>query len=136
MKILTILLLSGLGFTSSNSTAKVFTPLSNSINTAENNQPRQGNMAAVEFKNQKYCRVELPDFEFDIKFKVLSAVVYFSGANFPSIQTGKINSNDLSSISQLMKQCTAGTNVVFDKIKVAGPDNEIREIAGVSYLLY
>lgn len=135
MKIAVIIIVSVLGFTSTSFTP-VTVPWSQYDHRTNTQQLRQGNMPAVEFKNQKYCRVELPDFEFDIKFKVVSATVYFSGANFKEIKVGRINSNDLSSISEYMKQCTAGTNVTFDKVKVTGPDNEIREIAGVSYLLY
>lgn len=91
---------------------------------------------AVEFKAQEYCRAELKDFEFDAKFKVVSATVYFTGANFPSMQTGYITSNSLKPIEQLKSRCTTGSIVIFDNIKVKGPDEQVRMIEPVSYMLY
>ncbi|MBC7535810.1 MAG: gliding motility protein GldM, partial [Ferruginibacter sp.] len=40
---------------------------------------------AVEFKNQKFCRAELENFDFALTFNVVGATVYFSGANFPNV---------------------------------------------------
>ena len=41
-------------------------------------------MPSVEFKSQQYCRAELENFDFDLRFNIVSATVYFSGANFPT----------------------------------------------------
>ena len=93
-------------------------------------------MSATIFKNQEYCRVELKDFEFDVKFSVVSATVYFSGANFRGVEKGVINSSSLKPLSALMSRCIPGSMVVFDDVKVKGPDNEIRSIPGVAYRLF
>lgn len=91
---------------------------------------------AVEFKAQKFCRAEpVEDFEFDVHFSVVSADVYFSGANFISPVKGAINSSSLEPIRKFMDQSKPGTIVTFDNIKVKGPDNAIRTIDGVTYLL-
>ena len=95
-----------------------------------------GKMSAVKFKSQEYCRVELKDFEFDAHFSITGATVYFSGANFPTVQKATITSASLKPISALMARCTAGTIVVFDDVKVVGPDKEVRTIQGISLLLY
>ncbi len=95
-----------------------------------------GKMSAVVFKNQDYCRVELKDFEFDAKFIVVSATVYFSGANFKTVQRAAISSNSLKPIRNLMDRCSPGSIVVFDDVKVKGPDNETRTIPGISLTLY
>ena len=101
-------------------------------------QDRQtaGRLSSVVFKNQDYCRAELDDFEFDAKFSVLSATVYFSGANFKDVERGYITSNSLKPIKKLMDRCLPGSVVVFDDVKVKGPDNLVRTIPGVSLTLY
>ncbi len=99
-------------------------------------EPAYGRMSAIEFKSQDYCRAELKDFEFDARFIVVSATVYFSGANFRGVEKAVITSNSLKSISSLKGRCIPGSIVVFDDVKVKGPDNVIRTIPGVSYMLY
>lgn len=95
-----------------------------------------GRMSAVVFKNQDYCRAELKDFEFDAKFIVVSATVYFSGTNFKTVQKASITSNSLKPIKNFMDRCSPGSIVVFDDVKVKGPDNETRTIPGISLTLY
>lgn len=93
-------------------------------------------MSANTFKLQEFCRAELANFEFDVKFEIISGDVYFTGANFTRIEQGAINSNSLKPIKEIMKRCIPGSIVTFDNIKVKGPDNKIRTIPGVSYVLY
>lgn len=107
-----------------------------SSNGLQQDQLHSGRMPAIEFKSQKYCRAEADDFEFDVRFKIVSATAYFTGANFTTLQFRKINSNDLTPLKDLMSKCIPGTMVVFDDIKVLGPDNHVRSIQGVSYRLY
>ncbi len=95
-----------------------------------------GKMACVAFKAQDYCRAELEDFDFDAHFTVVSATVYFSGANFTGIEKGYLASNNLKPIKPLMSRCLPGTRVVFDDIKVKGPDNNIRTIRGINLMLF
>jgi hypothetical protein len=93
-------------------------------------------ISCVEFKNQDYCRAELENFEFDAHFTVISATVYFSEANFKNPEKGFITSNSLKPIKNLMARCIPGTRVVFDDIKVKGPDNSISFIQGLSLSLF
>ena len=96
-----------------------------------------GRMRSVVFKNQEFCRAEMPkDFEFDVTFKVVSATVYFFGANFTGVEKGTISSNSLKPIKHLMDRCIPGTRVIFDEVKVIGPDKKVRAIAGMNLLLY
>ena len=92
-------------------------------------------MASVEFKNQQFCRAELEQFDFDLKFNVVSATVYFSGANFPNVATRSLNSNSLASLQPEMQKCGPGSVISFDNIKVAGPDGT-RSIEGKSIALF
>ncbi|MEO7265154.1 MAG: gliding motility protein GldM [Ferruginibacter sp.] len=92
-------------------------------------------MPSVEFKNQQFCRADLEAFDFDLKFNVVSAVVYFSGANFPSVAQTTLSGNNLGPLDAYMKRCGPGSVVTFDQIKVSGPDGT-RSIDGKSIALY
>lgn len=110
---------------------------SNNENTTT--QPGLGNeheqMLAVTFRSQDVCRAELKDFVFDIQYNIVSATVYFSGTNFRGVESGYITSSSLKPIRSLMTRCAPGTMVVFDRVKVIGPDKEVRTIQGTSYML-
>jgi gliding motility-associated protein GldM len=92
-------------------------------------------MASIAFKGQDFCRAELEAFDFDTKYSVVSATVYFSGANFANLQTSAINSNSLAPIKALMARCGPGSVISFDNVKVTGPDGP-RTIDGKSIALY
>ena len=93
-------------------------------------------MTAGSFKNQQYCRAELENFDFAANFSVVSATVYFSGANFANVQTQTINGNNLTPLSALIQRAGPGTSVTFDNVKVQGPDGKQRTIQGVGIVLY
>jgi len=101
--------------------------------------PRPGfkRISSVVFKNQQFCRAEMPaDFNFEAHFSVIGANVYFSGAHFTDVVKASITSASLKPLEDLMKRCGPGTYVVFDDVKVVGPDKEVRTIPGVNYELY
>lgn len=91
-------------------------------------------MRSVEFRNQQFCRADLENFEFDLKFNVVSATVTFFGAGFPSTVQTTISSNSLGSLAPYMAKCQPGTSVAFDNIKVSGPGGT-RSIRGVAIQL-
>ena len=99
-------------------------------------EPGRGKMRAIEFKNQEFCRAEVENFDFDVHFSIVSATVYFSGTNFKNVEKGTITSSSLKPISRLMARCSPGSIVVFDDVKVIGPDNKQRTIQSLSLLLY
>ncbi|MEP7163935.1 MAG: gliding motility protein GldM [Ferruginibacter sp.] len=92
-------------------------------------------MPSVEFKSQQYCRADLENFDFDLKFTIVSATVYFSGANFPNVATTSITGNGLAPLAPYMARCGPGSVVTFDNVKVSGPDG-VRAIDGKSIALY
>lgn len=95
-----------------------------------------GRMSAAVFKSQEYCRAELKDFEYDAHFSIVSATVYFSGANFRIPEKGTITSSSLKPVSNLIARCVPGSIVIFDEVKVIGPDKQVRTIPGMSVILY
>jgi gliding motility-associated protein GldM len=94
-----------------------------------------GRIQSVVFKNQQFCRADLENFDFDARFAVVSATIYFSGANFPGVQTATVTGGNLAGVTQLAK-CIPGTSVTFDNVKVKGPDGEVRTIPGPGFILY
>lgn len=92
-------------------------------------------MPAVAFKAQDFCRADLENFDFDTKYNITGATVYFSGAGFQNVQTAAISSNSLAPIKALMARCIPGSVISFDNVKVSGPDGA-RTIDGKSIALY
>lgn len=95
-----------------------------------------GRMQSVVFKNQQFCRADLENFDFDARFNVLSATVYFSGANFPSVTTATISGGSLAGLSAQLAKCIPGTSINFDNVRVQGPDGTVRTIPGPGFILY
>ena len=98
-------------------------------------EPGLEKMTAAVFKDQEYCRIELKDVDFYFPYKIITATVYFSGTNFKNVEKGTITSTNLQPIKKLMDRCAPGSIVVFDNVKVMGPDNFLRTIPGLSLLL-
>ncbi|MEN9963515.1 MAG: gliding motility protein GldM [Bacteroidota bacterium] len=92
-------------------------------------------MPSVEFKSQTFCRAELENFDFDLRFNVVSATVYFSGAGFSNVVQSTLSGNNLAALSQNMQRCIPGSVITFDNVKVQGPDG-VRTIEGKSIALY
>jgi gliding motility-associated protein GldM len=95
-----------------------------------------GRVQSVIFKNQSFARADLDNFDFDARFNIVSATMYFSGANFPNVQSAEIHGGSLAAISSQLQKCVPGTSVTFDNVKVQGPDGVIRSITGPGFILY
>lgn len=95
-----------------------------------------GRVQSVMFKNQQFARAELKDFDFDYHYNIVSATVYFSGANFPNIQQANISSGNLSALQAQLARCIPGTTVTFDNVRVQGPGGPVKSIPAVGFVLY
>ena len=98
-----------------------------------------GRIQSNVFKAQDFIRAELKNFDFDARFSVTSATVYFAGAGFAnsgSVQTGTISSGSLAAIKSKIDLCKPGSSVTFDDLKVVGPDGRSRTIPPVSFVLF
>ena len=88
-----------------------------------------GRVQSVVFKNQQFARADLENFDFDARFNVVSATVYFAGAGFPGgVQTASITGGSLAGLSAQLSKCQPGSTVIFDNVKVQGPDGVVRTI--------
>ncbi len=95
-----------------------------------------GRVQSVVFKNQSFARADLENFDFDAHFNIVSATLYFSGANFPSVQSAEIHGGNLDPVKGFLQRCIPGTSVTFDNVKVQGPDGVVRSIPGPGFILY
>ncbi|MFZ4057858.1 MAG: gliding motility protein GldM [Ferruginibacter sp.] len=93
-----------------------------------------GSIPSAVFKSQQYCRAELENFDFDARFSVVGGTVYFTGAGFTPLQVATLTGNNLGALPQLAK-CQPGTTVIFDNVKVQGPDGSVRTIQAPGFLL-
>jgi gliding motility-associated protein GldM len=93
-----------------------------------------GGIQAAVFKSQQFCRADLENFDFDARFQVVSGTVYFTGAGFPVTQVAELKGNNLGALSQL-QTCKPGSSVIFDNLKVQGPDGVVRPINAPGFLL-
>ena len=94
-----------------------------------------GAIQSVVFKNQQFARAELKNFDFEYHYSIVSATVYFSGANFPSVQQASITGGSLAGIQAQLQKCIPGTSVNFDNVKVQGPGGPVISIPGPGFLL-
>jgi len=87
-----------------------------------------GRIQSVIFKNQQFVRADLEHFDFEARFSVVSATVYFGGANFANVQQATITGGNLGGLAAQLSKCIPGTLVIFDNVKVQGPDGRLRTI--------
>jgi gliding motility-associated protein GldM len=87
-----------------------------------------GRMQAVVFRSQQFVRADLEAFDFEAKFTVTGATVYFNIPGVRNVQQATLSSGNLSQAAAIMSQLVPGSNVVFDNIKVVGPDGQPRTI--------
>jgi len=95
-----------------------------------------GRIQSVVFKNQNFARADLEGFDFDAHFNIVSATMYFSGANFPNVQSAEIHGGSLEPVKTFLQRAIPGTSVTFDNVKVQGPDGIVRTIPGPGFILY
>lgn len=95
-----------------------------------------GRIQSVVFKNQQFARAELKDFDFEYRYSLISATVYFTGANFPSTVSATIQGGSLASLKQHLDKCIPGTTVNFDNVRVQGPGGPVKSIPGAGFVLY
>jgi gliding motility-associated protein GldM len=97
-----------------------------------------GRIAANVFKAQDFIRAQLDNFDFEAKFTVTSANVYFGGAGFQTgggVQQGSVSNGSLGGIKDKMGLCRPGSIVSFDDIKAVGPDGRTRTIPPITFIL-
>jgi gliding motility-associated protein GldM len=87
-----------------------------------------GKMQSIIFKSQPYVRADLENFDFKANFSITGATMYFTGPQFRNTPPVNLTSGSLAPAKQYMDMCGPGSGVIFDNIKVVGPDGKTRTI--------
>ena len=87
-----------------------------------------GKMQAVVFRGQQFVRADLENFDFEAKFSVTGATVYFTNPGDRNVKQVSLTSGNLSQAADYMKTLAPGSTVIFDNIRVVGPDGQPRTI--------
>ena len=87
-----------------------------------------GRMQAVVFRSQQFVRADLENFDFEAKFQVTGGTIYFSNPGDRSVKQVNLTSGSLGAADAYMKTLVPGSTVIFDNIRVVGPDGQPRTI--------
>lgn len=87
-----------------------------------------GSMQAVVFRGQQFVRAELENFDFEARFSVTGATIYFNNPGDRNVKKVTISSGGLAAAADYMKTLVPGSTVIFDNIRVVGPDGQPRTI--------
>ncbi len=87
-----------------------------------------GKMAAVAFRSQRFLRADLKDFIFDAKYNVTGATMYITNPGARAPQMFNLSSGDMSPAAAAIGAVQPGSSVIFDNIRVVGPDGKSKTI--------
>jgi gliding motility-associated protein GldM len=87
-----------------------------------------GKMQAVVFRNQQFVRADLENFDFEARFQVTGATIYFNNPGDRNVKSMTLSSGSLAPAAAYMNTLAPGSSVIFDNIKVVGPDGVTRTI--------
>lgn len=87
-----------------------------------------GRMQAAVFRAQPAVRAELENFDFEARYNVTGADIYFNIPGDRNVNKVSIGSGSLAPASAIMSKIVPGTTVTFDNIRVVGPDGQPRTI--------
>ncbi|HAO46345.1 MAG TPA: gliding motility protein GldM [Ferruginibacter sp.] len=87
-----------------------------------------GRVQAVVFRNQQFVRADLENFDFEAKFAVTGATIYFNTPGDRNVKSVTLSNGSLAGAKAFMDQLVPGSTVTFDNIRVVGPDGQTRTI--------
>lgn len=87
-----------------------------------------GRMPAAAFRLQQYVSAVLEAFDFEAHFSVTGATIYFNNPGDRNVKQVSISSGSLAPAKAYMDQLVPGSTVIFDNIRVVGPDGQPRTI--------
>ncbi|MBK6634102.1 MAG: hypothetical protein IPG38_07080 [Chitinophagaceae bacterium] len=80
------------------------------------------------FRGQQFVRADLENFDFEARFSVTGATVYFTNPGDRNVKQVSLSSGSLAPAAEYMKTLAPGSTVIFDNIRVVGPDGQPRTI--------
>jgi len=87
-----------------------------------------GRMQAAAFRAQQFVSAVLENFDFEAHFSVTGATIYFNNPGDRNVKQVTLNSGSLAGAQAYMSQLVPGSTVIFDNIRVVGPDGQTRTI--------
>lgn len=87
-----------------------------------------GALQAVVFRGQQFVRADLENFDFEARFSVTGATIYFNIPGDRNVRKVVLSSGSLAPAAEHMKALVPGSSVIFDNIRVVGPDGQPRTI--------
>lgn len=87
-----------------------------------------GRLQAAVFRSQQFVRADLENFDFEAKFSVTGGTVYFMNPGDRNVKQISLTSGNLGVADAYMKTLAPGSTVIFDNIRVVGPDGQPRTI--------
>ena len=84
-------------------------------------------MPSVSFKSQQYCRAELENFDFDLRYRIQSATItfhYFDSLHHETVKTAQIRSNKFLRKDELENQLINKTYNYYDSLGNRLDENE------------
>jgi len=87
-----------------------------------------GRMQAAAFRVQQFVSAVLENFDFEAHFSVTGATIYFNNPGDRNVKSVTLSSGSLAQAKAFMDQLVPGSTVIFDNIRVVGPDGQTRTI--------
>jgi len=94
-----------------------------------------GSVKAATFKVQRGMLAELENFDFDIKFQVVSYEMTYAAARQDLLSTSADGPLFSQKMLDYLSKAKPGDVFYFDKIKVKGPDQVVRTLPGIVFKL-
>ena len=87
-----------------------------------------GRMQAAAFRAQQFVSAVLENFDFEAHFSVTGATMYFNNPGDRNVKQVSLSGGSLGPAAAYMSQLVPGSTVIFDNIRVVGPDGQTRTI--------
>jgi gliding motility-associated protein GldM len=87
-----------------------------------------GRMPAAAFRVQQFVAAVLENFDFQAEYKVTAATIYFNNPGDRNVKQANLSSGSLAPAKAFMDALVPGSTVIFDNIRVVGPDGQARTI--------
>ena len=87
-----------------------------------------GRMQSAAFRAQQFVSAVLENFDFEAHFSVTGATIYFNNPGDRNVKSITLTGGSLAPAAAYMNSLVPGSTVIFDNIRVVGPDGQPRTI--------
>jgi len=94
-----------------------------------------GSIKTSTFKAQAGIIAELKDFDFDLRFRIVSFEMLYSKPRADLVSAKGTNERFTPKMKAMIKRAKPGDTFVFNDVKAKGPDGTTRKIGSISFIL-